>query len=156
MPDLSTKDPIFLDRVRSFNTSPEVLVLVRYSRAAGLKSFRLLSSFSAFELLLNPLPPSTAITIFKNPGLPHRGIVDDSFITHCLAAIIDGTEYLVLDIENNCFCAGEAHEELRADLQGLRGQRVAVGTYPPFLLDTDEIITAYVPDKNGIVAIGKY
>jgi hypothetical protein len=154
---LSTTDPAFRDRVISyFNTTFEILILVRYSRAAGAKDFRLFSSVAAVESLLNPLPVSTSVTVFKDPGLSHRGIVDELFVVQCLASIAEGAEYLVLDIESNDFRAGETHDELRADLKECLGHLVAVGPYPPFCLDSDEIITAYVPDQNGVIKIGVY
>ena len=154
---LSTRDPIFLDRVKSyFNTNSEVLILVRYSRHAGAKDFRFLSSFTAFESLLVPLRASTSLTVFKNPDLPYRGIVDDAFIAQCLISIAEGAEFFILDMGNNDHTTGETHEELRDALEDFRGRRVALGPYPPFWKDTPEIITAYVPEKNGLLTPGAY
>lgn len=53
--------------------------------------------------------------------------------------------------------SGESHAELREALENSRGRPVAVGRYPPFCLDdSDDIVSAIVPDVNGIVRIGIY
>ena len=154
---LSATDPIFLDQIKSFfDTTSEVLVLIRYSRAAGSKNFQFLTSFAAFESLLNPLPVSASVTVFKSSDLPHRGIFDDAFLASILTAIADGTEFFLIDLENNNFTSGDTHGELREAMEDFRGRKVAIGPYPPFVLDTPEIITAYVPDKNGAIKIGVY
>jgi hypothetical protein len=45
--------------------------------------------------------------------------------------------------------AGESHAELREELEDLRGSSVAGGLYPPWLEDTEDVISAYVPDGVG-------
>jgi hypothetical protein len=66
-------------------------VLIRYSHAAGSKSFELFHSFSTLREKLSQLPPSTSVIVFKEPQLPLRGMVDDNFIAQCLSFISDGT-----------------------------------------------------------------
>jgi hypothetical protein len=51
---------------------------------------------------------------------------------------------------------GETHAELREALEDSRGVPVAVGPYPPWLVDTDDVVSAIVPDENGIVRCGVY
>jgi hypothetical protein len=51
--------------------------------------------------------------------------------------------------------AGESHAELREALEGTRGTPVAVGFYPPWLEDTNDVVSAIAPDVN-IVRIGIY
>jgi hypothetical protein len=41
-------------------------------------------------------------------------------------------------------------------LEDSRGIPVAVGLYPPWLGDTDDVVSAIVPDENGIVRISVY
>ena len=52
--------------------------------------------------------------------------------------------------------AGETHEELVEDLQDYRGRQVAIGLYPPWLYDTDDVIEAISPDNDGTVERGIY
>jgi len=110
------------------------------------------------------LPPSTSIIAFGQPQLPLRGIVTESFVASCVSYIPDGLEFLVLETtrreygEKSWFhwTAGESHAELREALVGSRDVPVAVGLYPPWLMDTDDVISAVVPDEHGIARVGVY
>jgi len=147
-----------------FRSRREILLLVRYSHAAGSKDFEFFSSFEPLTERLRSLPPRTCIIAFRQPQLPIRGIIDDSFITTCLSSIPDGSEFLVVDTIRRTVGraswfhqgAGGTHAELRKELEGLRGHTVAAGLYPPWLEDTDDVISAVVPDEHGVVTTGVY
>jgi hypothetical protein len=142
----------------------EILVLIRYSHAAGAKAFEFFSSFETLTERLRSLPPRTCIIAFRQPQLPFRGVVDDNFIVTCLSGVPDGSEYLIMEIVRRMagkaswfhHVAGESHAELRADLEDSRGLAVAVGLYPPWLEDTNDVISAVVPDEHGVVTTGIY
>jgi|SRR5689334_13331613 len=158
---LSTSDPRFLVPIESwFVTHSEILVLIRYSHAAGSKLFEFFRSFSALRETLNQLPPSTNVIAFKDPQLPLRGMVDDNFIAQCLSSISDGTEFLLLETDAEAqtsgHVAGEFHSELQGELELLQGCHVFVGPYPPFLNESPAVISGYVPDEHGTVRIGIY
>jgi hypothetical protein len=78
--------------------------------------------------------------------------------------IPDGSEFLVLEATRRAhgkeswfhWKAGESHAELREALEDSRDVPVAVGLYPPSLSDTDDVISAIVPDEHGIVRVGAY
>jgi hypothetical protein len=162
----STTDPKFLGTLESWLRGlPEILVLIRYSAAAGNKDFEFFSSFGTLSNRIRQLPPSTSIIAFRQPQLPLRGLVDECFIASCLSVIPDGSELLVLEMTRRAYGdkswvhweAGESHAELREALEHSRGTPVAVGPYPPFWLeDSDDVVSAIVPDANGIVRIGIY
>jgi hypothetical protein len=63
----------------------EVLVLIRYSRAAGDKDFEFYKSLATLQERLHQLPAETCVTVFRNPQLQLRGTVDDEFIGKCLS-----------------------------------------------------------------------
>ena len=160
-----TTDPKFLDKLASwFCCQPEMLVLFRFSHAAGSKDFEFFSSLQELSDRMRQLPPRTCIIAFRQPQLPLRGVVDDSFIAKCLSGIPDGSEYLVVETvrrvagKHSWFHhgAGESHIELRDDLEQSRGVPVAAGLYPPWLEDTDDVISAAVPDEHGVVGPGIY
>lgn len=158
---LSTADQQFLGSIESwFKTSSEILVLIRYSHAAGSKSFEVLRSFSALRARLSQLPPSTNVIAFKYPYFPLRGMVDDNFIAQCLRFIPDGTEFLLLETDAEAqwssHVAGESHSELRGALESLQGCYVFVGEYPPFWDQSPAVISGYVPDEHGVVTLGAY
>ena len=164
-PTISAADPRFLGTLESWlHVQPEILVLIRYSRAAGSKDFELFSSFEALSERLRQLPPSTSIIAFRQPQLPLRGTVDEGFIAECLSCIPDSSEFLVLETVRRAYGkesrfhweAGESHADLREALEESRGVPVAVGPYPPWLVDTDDVISAIVPDEQGMVRAGSY
>jgi hypothetical protein len=161
----STKDPAFLARTaRWLAERHEVLALIRYSRAAGAKDFEFFDSVEAFQARLRDLPPQTCVTVFGERQLPLRGRVNDDFIQQALALIPDGTEFALVGLERvrhgesawYPMTAGETSVELCEELREWCGRLVAVGPYPPWLADGDEVVSAVVPSPNGSVTTGVY
>lgn len=161
----STTDPKFLGTLESWlQSQPEILVLIRYSHAAGSRDFELFSSFQNLADRIRALPPLTSVIAFRQPQLPLRGVVDDELISRCLSSIPDGSEYLVVETvlrmsgQSSWFHhdAGVSHAELRDDLEECRGAPVAAGLYPAWLEDTEDVISAFVPDEHGVVRSGIY
>jgi hypothetical protein len=161
----SATDPTFLGTLESWlGGLPEILVLFRYSRAAGGKDFEFFSSFGALSSRIRQLPPSTLIHAFRQPQLPLRGVVDEGFIATCLSSVPEGPEFLVVETTRRVYGkrswfhseSGETHGELREALEESRGVPVAVGPYPPWLSDTDDVASAIMPDENGLVKLGVY
>jgi hypothetical protein len=160
-----TTDPEFLGTLELWlRGQPEVLTLIRYSGAAGAKDFEFFSSFQSLADRIRELPPLACITAFRQPQLSLRSFVDDDFITRCLSIIPEGSEYLVVESTKRVcgdlswfqYRAGESHTELREDLEDSRGVPVAVGRYPPWYGDTDDVVSAVVPDEHGEVNSGIY
>jgi hypothetical protein len=165
MNNTSTTDSTFLKTLNTWlQNQSEILVLFRYSAAAGSKDFEFFLSFEALSNRIGELPPFTYVTAFKQKQLPLRGVVDDSFVATCLSAIPDGAEYLIVETVRRVYGkkswfhhdAGVSHKQLCEDLGESRGIAVATGLYPPWLEDTDDVISAIVPDEHGIVRIGIY
>jgi hypothetical protein len=156
---MSTTDSAFLGALENWLRSrPEILVLIRYSWAAGSKEFEFFFSYKSLAGRLSQLPPSTSVIAFRQPRLPLRGVVDADFISTCLNALTENSEFLVLETRERDahWVAGETHAELRNELEKLTGRPVAVGPYPPWLVDTTEVISAIVPDEDGVVTCGVY
>ncbi|MGL9621434.1 hypothetical protein QRQ56_25795 [Bradyrhizobium sp. U531] len=156
---IATTDSAFLSALENWLRSrPEILVMIRYSGAAGRKEFEFFSSYESLARRLNQLPPSTSIIAFREPQLPLRGLADADFTSTCLSSLSDNSEFLVVETRgrDSCWAAGETHSELRNELQDLTGRPVAVGPYPPWLIDSDEVISAVVPDEDGVVKRGLY
>jgi hypothetical protein len=161
----STADAQFLNTVEHWLLGQtEILVLIRYSRAAGSKSFEFFTSFAVLEDRLRQLPPETSVTAFRRPQLLLRGVADDQFIARCLSSIPDGVEFLVVETVRRTAGraswfheeAGESHGELRQALEASRGNQVAVGEYPNWTDDSDDVASAYIPDANGALRRGVY
>ena len=162
---VSTANPNFCMTLKSWlETQSEILVLIRYSHSAGAKDFEFHNSFEALSKRLTSLPGRACVTAFKQRQLPIRGVVDNDFIAQCLNQIPEGSEYLVLDSERTVrdqyshfyWTAGETHAELREELLDLRNRRIAVGMYPPWLYDNEEVISGVMPDENGETMTGAY
>jgi hypothetical protein len=161
----STTDKEFLKTLKDWlDSQSEIMVLIRYSRAAGDKSFEFFTSFAALSERMHQLGPQTCITAFRRPQLPLRGVVDDAFIDACLRNIPDGSEFVVVETVRRTAgqyswfhnAAGETQEELRESLEASRGSPVAVGEYPPWLEDSPDVISGYVPDEDGVARTGVY
>lgn len=161
----STTDKKFLRSLEDWlSRQSEIMILVRYSRAAGSKSFGFFSSFATLRQRLAQLKAETSVTAFRRPQLPLRGRVDDDFIGKCLSLIPAGSEFLVLETDPRMATqqwlyhheAGESLDEFLKVLDGLRGRLVAVGEYPQWLNDSPDVISAYVPHQDGTVKAGVY
>jgi hypothetical protein len=102
--------------------------VIRYSRAAGNKSFEFFTSLALVEERVRQLAPETNIIGFRKPQLTIRGIVDDEFIGSCLNSIAYGTEFLVVETVRTTSGraswfhdeAGESHNELSEALEDSR------------------------------------
>jgi hypothetical protein len=142
----------------------EVLVLFRYPYAAGQTEFRLFASLQDVREAIAQQPSRTNVMVFGHPALPIRGVVNDEFIDQCVGIIPDGKEYLFLELEATVagrrswfhHDSGTSHASLREDLEQSRGRRVAAGHFPPWLVDTELLASAIVPDQDGIVRRGVY
>jgi hypothetical protein len=162
---VSSRDEAFLRTMENWvSESTEILVLIRYSHAAGSKSFEFFQSYAALLEKLGRLPPRTSIIAFRKPQLPLRGVVEDKFIASCLNQISDGSEFLVVETVPRTAgkeswiheSAGVSHVELREALEDSRGKAVAVGAYPPWLEESPDVIVAIVPDAHGAITTGVY
>jgi len=143
----ATTDPAFLQTLETWlQEQPEILVLFRYSYAAGSRDYEFFTSFQALAERLRQLAPRTSVIAFRKPQLPLRGIVDDEFISNCLTSIPEATEYLVVETIRRTYGqaswfhhdSGLTYKELQADLEESRGFPVAAGLHPPWLEDNDE------------------
>src|ERR1700733_3760302 len=150
-----TTDPKFLDTLQMwFCSQPEILVEIRFRCGAGNSAFEFYSSYESLSDRIRELPQGACVTVFKQPQLPFRGVMNDSFIAGCLNGVPDGAEYLMVETVRVIYGrmswfhngSGTTHMELRDDIEESRGKPVAVGIYPPVLIETDEVIAAVVPD----------
>jgi len=161
----STTDTRFLGTLKSWlQSQSEISILVRYSHAGGNRELTFHKNFEDLTDRLAKLPPLTSVIAFRQPQLPLRGVVDDEYIAKCLKIIPDGAEYLVVDAMPRVagkrswfhFGDGDSHRDLREELENLRNDAVAAGLYPPWREDTAEVISAVVPDADGVVRSGVY
>jgi len=156
---IPTTNPEVLAKLeRWFHERAEILVRTRVP-CSGNEEFEFFSSFTALVERMREALPGTWFTIFEQPQLPLRGVVDDDFIARCLKCIPNGAEYLILETVRRV--AGkrswfhdhsdDVYAELPAYLEDSRGVSVAVGLYPPTLEERDDVIHVFTPKTDGIV-----
>ena len=75
----------------------ELLVMLRYPNAGGVRDYELHSSLASITERLSAVPAQTSVIVFREPQLPIRGIVDSLLIDQALAAIPEGTEFLLVE-----------------------------------------------------------
>lgn len=110
------------------------------------------------------MAPKTCVIVFREKQLPLRGKVDARFIEIALETIQDEEEYLLAGLERvnygamswHRFSSGVGSEELKESLSECEGETVALGVYPPWLEDNDEVVSAVVPEADGTVITGIY
>lgn len=96
----STTDKEFLKTLEDWlRGQSEIMILIRYSREAGNKSFEFFTSFAALRERLAMLKAETSVTAFRKRQLPMWGRVDDEFIGNCLSLIPSGSEFLILETD---------------------------------------------------------
>ena len=160
--NLSTDDSRFLARAeRWLSEQGEILALFRYSHAAGSKDFFIFDAPEAFRAALQRASPQTSVIAFQQRQLTLRGVVDDALIQAARTLIPDGAEFLILQRESredgwSMHAEGVGHLELQECLTELSGHRIALGRYPPWLCDSEDVMEAIVPDRDGVVRRGIY
>jgi hypothetical protein len=165
MTHLASTDPIFLCTLESWCAGQsEVLALIRFRRGGGSREYRLFSSYSALLEMIHGAPAGACITVFRNPNLPLRGVVDEEFIKKCLAGMPDGAEYVMFETVQTVagkgswyhYGSGQSHAELKDDLEQSLGLPVVLGYHPSMSADPTEAVDGVVPDADGAVRAGPY
>jgi hypothetical protein len=165
MANASATSAPFLGTLRDWlDAGLEILILIRHPNAGGSKDFELHSSFETLNSRLCTLAPRTSVIAFRDPQLPIRGIASQALADQCLAAIPDGTEFLMWETETTQYgtaawrhwVAGETHAELVEAILESGGRSVAVGPYPPWLVDGPTVVSVIVPDPDGSVVAAAY
>ena len=150
--------PDFLGRVAEWiERTGEVLVILRYLRAAGSKDFILCRSRSAFEDIVNRISVGTEVIVIRDPQLSLRGVVTEEFTRRVLAELPDGTEYLAVAnkmprwtdwSEPAWWSWSDSTEDLQEFLREFAGQEVAIGVCPDWTVRDDDRLTS--ASKGGI------
>lgn len=133
----------------------ELLVVLRYLRAAGAKDYALIRSDSEFDRLIHVCPVGTDIIVFRDPQLPVRGTVDAAFIDNAAAQIKEWGEYLFVVQKTNPIDdprligeMGDTTSSLNEDLREHMGENVAIGACPNFIAEDNESMISR--SKGGI------
>lgn len=162
---VSTNDLNFRATVENWlQENGEISVLIRYSHAGGNKEFEFFHSMQSFNERLQRMAPKTCVIVFREKQLPLRGKVDAHFIKIAVQTIQNAEEYLIAGLERvkygamswHQFISGVGLEELKESLCECEGEIVALGAYPSWLEDNDEVVSAVVSEADGTVITGVY
>jgi hypothetical protein len=164
---VSTFDSDFQATVsRWIKSDGEVLVVIRFVFGAGSKSFEFFDEMATFRARLVELRPSDFVIVLRGKHLPLRGRVDDDFISRVRTAVADGDDWLIVCLDKITMgkaswyhdYAGNTQAELEEELRDdyCFGKRVAVGLEPPYGMDSDSVVSAFVPNADGSVTVGAY
>jgi hypothetical protein len=147
---------------------PDVVVLHRFSRAAGRRDWYVVRSRVQFREAIERGRPGDSYSIFLRPELPLRGPIGQSFASrfeHLLRQVeVPKTEVIMGEVVNNDPLLHDTegwspHEigEARAWLQEHWGRFAVAGLHPDlFAPSREDVLTAYVPESDGRVRPGVY
>ena len=159
----SIDDPHFRHLVESWiETHDDVLVVIRYSHAGGIRDYVVLTSVDTFHALRTQLPPRAEVIVFRDQPLPLRGVADPTLLQDLLDLISDTDEWLVvrltaMDPHTITALEGETHAAARHDVPAFFGFLVRAGRMPLWhQADHDGMISARVPLPDGTLAPGVF
>lgn len=166
MGNLSTTDTTFAENAaRVLCKTGEIACVIRFSHAAGNRSFEFFENINSFKNRLLDLPPKTSVVLFHEKQFPIRGVVDEALLNRAIVTLPDG-EYWTLTrtsliTEGNQswyhVIDGNSLAELENELRDswFWGHPVALGPEPDWH-DLERTEEAIVPSENGEVLRGIY
>jgi hypothetical protein len=147
--------PSFVSTVRNWiEKTGEVLVIMRFLRAAGAKDYAIVTSAEKVDRLVDVCPIGTDIIVFRDRMLPMRGVVDNAFVKLVQESLPEDLEYLFVKMkpeksgDPRCFGQCGYVRHLDSDLEDMDGQTIAIGECPNFSGPDDEAMIS--ASKGGI------
>ena len=144
--------PAYVSTVRNWiETTGEVLVIMRYLRAAGAKDYAIVTSAEEFHRLVDVCPIGTDIIVFRDRMLPMRGVVDHFFAKLVRESLPEDLEYLLVKMKpekpDDPRCVGLCGyvRHFDSDLEDMVGETIAIGECPNFSR----------PDNEGMISASK-
>jgi hypothetical protein len=139
-----------------------VLLLERWARGGGRRSWFLLLTASDLQVARKVVRPGSSVTAYLHPDLPVQGKWSEGLAcaTKALLEKLGPNEELVMLVDRGSQPLLEA--EYIANLEDLKsstsaaGEAVWIGRYPAWLPDGEMAITRVVPDADGVVRSHPY
>lgn len=167
---LSTANEAFCLVVEdALDRGEELVVLVRHAAAGGAKDYFVVRRPEELAGVLGRRGPRTSISVFFAAALPVRGVAGPETERAALELLATsssdpapGVDALRLDMEGPPLpstCGPEwlgTADEVRSWFLANRGAPVAVGLLRFWEDNGDRVVTAYVPDDDGVVRPGPY
>ncbi len=139
----------------------EVLIKIRYPYQAGDRDFFMLKTEKDFIEFINSREARDSITIYKTVEKVKQGIINKEFINEALEQLKKPKYYdwLIilpnLKFEKEYWHYDDTIEELKDTFELYPNHYIQILEDPEYL-EEEDIIHAYVPDKDGEIRPGAY
>ena len=166
---IGSSDPHVAEVVRdALNRVHDVVVLHRLNRSAGRRDWYVMRQASDLPVILGRGQSGDAFTLFLEPHLQVRGIINEGFereVSKLLASVNEYRSEVILGEELPSQVQLQGVEGFGKDevdqamtwLRERRGHRAVAGLHPPGgSNDATKQMIAYVPDESGRVVLGVY
>ncbi len=165
---ISTKSPEFLSFVQEcLHESSHVVVLLRFANSGGAQDDFLIRNFDGFKKVLHGRSAKTAVTIFSNKSFCIRGIANENNRKKALklwgkldkkdenlAIIRTDTKAICLRGKYLSFLSSE--DSVTDWFKENNGAPFIAGSMCFWEDNSDNAVTAYIPDSDNIVRPGAY
>ena len=156
----SVSDSDFQAKIRQiFHAQARLAVLIRYAYRAGGRDFYLLSRLESLEELIGGCKERDLVTVFATVRIIAEGVVDDDFAAALEARLNAGEKWMLIGGDNGDgtpeWDFAETEEELRGGLDSRVGMAVSIIEEPDWVTEGLSV-SAYIPDRDGIVRPGAY
>ena len=166
MRNLSTSDAAFAESAAEILSKVgEIACVIRFSHAAGSRSFEFFGDLASFRARLLGLPPKTSVILFCTKQFPIRGIANDRLMKEALSSLPDGEWWtlvrtsLITRGKHSWYhdIGGDTLIELEDELKDswIWGHPVALGQEPDWH-NLEETLEAIVPEDDGEAVRGIY
>lgn len=152
---------------QTFKEGQFVVLLLRYAYHGGVKDYYLVRTAAEFDSAMKSTRERTSITVFFESNFKLIGTADDELCAKAVELLssvkeryggvdlirIDGTAF-ELDEPHFHFC--ETPEEICEWFRTHHGAQILAGTMEFWRDNCPEVVTAYVPDEDGVIRPGAY
>jgi hypothetical protein len=144
-------------------TDEAILLLERWARGAGQRSWYLLVASADVAAVRERVRTGSSLTAYLDPQLPVKGRWSQQLAsaTKALADELGEHEELVGLVDRGSRPSLDAEyltdaDEIEAWESEVAGQTVWVGKYPEWPADGEDALTRLVPDADGVVRAHPY
>jgi hypothetical protein len=157
---LSTSSKEFLQIIHQIlEKGHEILLLIRYPSSAGNRDYYLFDSLEAVQHFISLRKAKETITVFKSMETVKRGQVSTELLLEITKSVHEPkhSDWLVIfpNCNSECWNYCENQKELLEELKEHNEEQVVILEDPLFQVE-EETITAYVPDRDGVIRPGPY
>ncbi len=165
---VSTREPAFTESVvEALDQGLELVILNRYANCGGYGEYLLVKTQEEFCSIVSNARPKTSISVFFARALPIRGIADTKLEARVLRFLESqqeqdkGVVVIRLDTRDPTLDSEHLHfftksEQVATWFETHRGVPIIAGKLSFWEDNCDKVLTAYVPDADGIVRRGAY